>query len=157
MSDEVFHFEPSHWRLGAVRVRQEVADDEDVVPAGGDNMDGPGWDGLVAVVILTWTGPPLAQVLASHVADALWQSFRKVFSQLRNLREEGGDDRLHLTIVQTGDEQLRIRIPGGLPDEAHLALIRDFDDLVRAEPTASAIRIVWDADKEKWARRASAS
>ncbi|MGW4759081.1 hypothetical protein [Streptomyces chartreusis] len=153
---EGFEIEPNSWELSGARVSKEIADDEDHLPEGSDNRSIEVAEVVgVAVLVLTWTGPPLAQALASRVTDALWQSFRRVLSQLSELRERHPNG-VYLTIVRTEDEQLNMRIPGNLTEEAHQALIRDFDALVRGGTDTAPIRVRWDEETGKWAKAKAA-
>ncbi|WAU82576.1 hypothetical protein O1Q96_24235 [Streptomyces sp. Qhu-G9] len=91
------------------------------------------------------------QNLASQAAASTYRAFcnmiESVFSGRHNV--EGKWDVL---VLRTDDGQLSVEIPGGLPESAHIALIRDFNDLVADGRNDASIQISWDARQEQWMR-----
>ncbi|MFI5690160.1 hypothetical protein [Streptomyces sp. NPDC051636] len=116
-----------------------------VLPAQRGNEPG-GW---VVVITATWIAVPFVQGIASQAATSTYRAFFNFIESISSGRHaiQGKWDVL---ILRTEDGQLSVRIPGNLPQGAHSALVRSFDDLVAGGRDGEDIRISWDEENEKW-------
>ncbi|GGR51772.1 hypothetical protein [Streptomyces roseolus] len=81
------------------------------------------------------------QRAASDSYDGARRFFTSLRSRLRRVVPQGAE--VELIVVQSEEGRWDLLLPGDLDHEAHAALIRDFDDLVRDENDGQQIVIHW--------------
>ncbi len=106
-------------------------------------------DHWVVVITATWVAAPFVQNIASQAATSTYRAFSRVIESISSGRHDI-EGKWDVLILRTEDGQLSVEIPGNLPEGAHSALVRDFDNLVAGGRDGKVIRIWWDEESEKW-------
>lgn len=98
----------------------------------------------------------LIQEVLQRAASDSYDEFRAFLTSLRSRvgKRDAATDTAHLDliVVRSDDGRWELHLPGNLPEAAHVALVRDFDAVVRDAGGATPFRIVWDEDEQKWVR-----
>ncbi|MEU3396523.1 hypothetical protein [Streptomyces filamentosus] len=101
----------------------------------------------VAVPAVTFIAGTVLQETLQRAAGDSYDGTRRFFAslraRLRRSRTTPPEPEAELSIVRSEDGQWALQLPGNLDHEAHAALIRDFDALVREHGDGERFTVEW--------------
>ncbi|MFF8409462.1 hypothetical protein [Streptomyces omiyaensis] len=109
--------------------------------------------GALVTAGIGWMAATVFQEALQRAASDGYDSARSFFTSLRTrLTRTESEGEVELIVVQSEDGQWELKLPGNLGHDAHAALVRDFERIVReGERDGRPFTISWLGDR--WIRR----